>query len=187
MKQILSTLFLLGLLAACQSATDTTQVSTYFNLKGFIEQQIKELNKRKPLVKKQMSIDGSADSKETTDINWGKELELFLQADLNKQAYQLSYDISQPAPNTFLYTLKKGEKLPIKMLKVVVDEVSKQPNRIEVIQTEENKLYHSEKRLSLSCTMRPEGVWLLKTYDVSGFQHLSLSDKKNFQITGLVQ
>jgi hypothetical protein len=187
MKHLFFCLVGLYLFISCQSATDTTQISTYFNLKGFIETQIKELNKRKPLVKKRMSIDGASDSKEITDINWAKELELFLQADLNKQAYQLSYDISQPAPNTFLYTLKKGEKLPIKTLKVVVDEVSKQPKRIEVVQTEENKLYQSEKRLSLDCAMRPEGVWLLKTYDVSGFQHLSLSDKKSFQITGVVQ
>ncbi len=49
----------------------------------------------------------------TNKIDWQKELELFLQADLNKQSYQLSYN-KEETPQMAVYTLKEGEKLPVK-------------------------------------------------------------------------
>ncbi len=186
--RFLSVLFALAfILSSCQNPTDTVQTKTYFDLKGFIEQQIIELNKRKPLVNKKMTMDNNKDSKETTQIDWAKELELFIQGDLNKQAYQLSYTISHPTPNTHLYSLKSEEKLPVKSLKVVINETSKQPSLVEILLEEKNKLYHSQKRLLLTCTMRPEGVWLLKTYEISGFQQLTLTDKKIFNINAIVK
>lgn len=187
MKHFLLSIICLFLLGSCQTPTDTTQTKVYFDLKGFIEKQIVELNKRQPLVTKEISIENNQDKIETTAIDWSKELELFIQADLNKQAFQLSYDISQPTPNAYLYSLKKGEKLAIKSLKIVIDETSKQPNLIEAELKEENKLYDSEKFLSLTCTMRPEGIWLIKTYKISGFQQLTLADKKAFSVIGTIK
>ncbi|MDZ7935872.1 MAG: hypothetical protein U5M51_13105 [Emticicia sp.] len=57
----------------------------------------------------------------TKKIDWQKELELFLQADLNKQSYQLSYN-KEETPQMAVYTLKEGEKLPVKSLKIIFDE-----------------------------------------------------------------
>jgi hypothetical protein len=187
MKYFLFSIICIFALSNCQNPSDTVQTKTYFDLKGFIEQQIIELNKRKPLVNKEMTMGNDKDETETTNIDWAKELELFIQADLNKQAYQLSYVISNPTPNTYLYSLKSEEKLPVKSLKVVVDETSQQPNLVEALLEEENKLYDSQKRLLLTCAMRPEGVWLLKTYEVSGYQHLTLTDKKTFSVKGTVK
>lgn len=171
---------------SCQNPTDTTTAQSYFDVKGFIEKQITELNKRKPLVNKEMALGENSENKQTTEIDWRQELELFIQADLNKQAYQLSYTVSQPNSTTYLYVLKSGEKLPVKSLKIEVDEVSKQPKLIEALLEEENRLYNSEKKLQLTCTMRPEGVWLIKTYEISGFQHLSITDKKTFLVKGAI-
>jgi hypothetical protein len=187
MKNILLSIISLFIIGSCQSPDDTAQAKIYFDLRSFIEQQIVELNKRKPLVNKEMSLGDNKDNKETTDIDWGKELELFIQADLNKQAYKLSYDITHPTPSTDLYMLKSGEKLPVKSLKIVIDETSKQPNLIEALIQDENKLYDSEKQLSLTCTMRPEGVWLIKTYEIGGFQHLTMTDKKAFYVKGIIR
>lgn len=186
--RFISVLFALALiLSGCQNPTDTNAPTSYFDLKGFIANQVTELNKRKPLVSKTMTMGNDKDSISTTAIDWTKELELFTQADLNKQAYQLSYDTTQPTPFTYVYVLKSGEKLPVKSLKIVVDETSKQPKLIEALLKEENKLYDSEKQLSLTCTMRPEGVWLLKTYEISGFQHLTMADKKPFSVKGIIR
>jgi len=186
--RFLSVLSALALIfSSCQNPTDTNTPNSYFDLKGFIETQVTELNKRKPLVSKAMAMGTDIDTISTTAIDWVKELELFTQADLNKQAYQLSYDITQPTPFSYVYVLKSGEKLPIKSLKIVIDEMSKQPKLVEALLKEENKLYDSEKRLSLTCTMRPEGVWLLKTYEINGFQHLTMSDKKPFSVKGTIR
>lgn len=186
MKHLLLFIFSLLLFTSCTNPTDTASVQNYFNLKGFIENQITELNKRKPLVNKEMALGDKNENKQTNEIDWRQELELFTQADLNKQAYQLSYTISQPSSSTFLYTLKSGEKLPVKSLKIVLDEVSKQPKLVEALLQEENRLYDSEKKLQLTCTMRPEGVWLIKTYEINGFQHLTITDKKTFLVKGTI-
>jgi hypothetical protein len=186
MKHLFLFLFSCILLVNCTNPADTDAVQSYFDLKGFIEQQITELNKRRPLVSKEMTLGSQNENTQTNDIDWSRELELFIQADLNKQAYQLSYTISQPNAATYLYVLKSGEKLPVKSLKIEVDEVSKQPKLIEAVLEEENRLYNSEKKLQLTCTMRPEGIWLIKTYEISGFQHLSISDKKTFSVRGTI-
>lgn len=173
---------------ACSSPTDTAHIpQAYFDLKGFVNTQISELGKRKPLVKKQMSVEGKTETLQTTEIDWSKELELFTQSDLNKQAYLLSYHTTQPDANTLLYTLKEGEKLPVKSLKIVLHATSQKPERVEIQMSEDNKLYDSAKTLSLTATMRPEGVWMVKTYEVSGFQHLALTSQKAFRIKGIIQ
>lgn len=187
MKNILFIIVIIFITGGCQNPADTGTPKNYFDLKSFIDRQVTELNKRKPLVNKAMAMGTDKDSLATTAIEWDKELELFTQADLNKQAYQLSYEITQPTPYTFMYVLKSGEKLPVKSLKIVMDETSKQPKLIEALLQEENKLYDSEKKLSLTCTLRPEGVWLIKTYEISGFQHLTLSDKKAFSVKGVIR
>ena len=187
MKNILLSIICLFAIGSCQTPGDAAQTRNYFDLKGFIETQVTELNKRKPLVSKTMTMGTDKDSISTTAIDWAKELELFTQADLNKQAYQLSYEITQPNPFTFEYVLKSGEKLTVKSLKVVVDETSKPPKLIEALLKEENKLYDSEKQLSLTCTLRPEGIWLIKTYEISGFQHLTMADKKDFSVKGVIK
>jgi len=187
MRILLLLIVLLISLGSCQNPTDTNAPKNYYDVKGFIETQIKELEKRKPLVNKEMTLGDATDTKSTTDINWAKELDLFIQTDLNKQAFQLSYEVSHPTHNTHLYLLKSSEKLSVKSLKIVVDERFQQPNLIEALFQEENKLYYSEKTLSLTCTMRPEGVWLVKSYTISGFQHLTLTDKKRFSVKGTVQ
>lgn len=186
MKPLFCIFVALVFLAACQPQTETNQVKSYFDLKGFIESQLRELEKRKPTVDKKMSLDGESESKQTNEINWAKELDLFIQADINKQAYQSSYEITQPMPKTNLYSLKKGENQPVQSLKVTFDDKTQMPSIIEVSLKEENKLYDSEKQLRLTCGMRPEGVWLIKTYEISGFQHLSLTDKKSFSIVGTI-
>jgi hypothetical protein len=177
------------LLGACSSSTDdTVQTPTsYYDLKGFITQQITELKKRKPLVAKQMRVGETSESAQTTDIDWGKELDLFAQADLNKKAYLSSYDTSNPDPNTVIYALKSGEKLPVKFLKITLDATHQKPARIEAQLSEDNQLYDSAKTLTLTATMRPEGVWMVKTYEISGFQHLALTDKKAFRVVGVVR
>ena len=184
MKSLFYFFITLTTLAACQPQTDSNQVKSYFDLKGFTETQIRELNKRKPTIEKKMVLDNESDSRQTNEINWSKELDLFVQADINKQASQLSYATTQATPRTNFYTLKKGENWPVQSLKVTFDDKTQMPSLIEVVLKEENKLYDSEKLLRLTCGMRPEGVWLIKTYEISGSQQLSLTDKKKFSIIG---
>jgi hypothetical protein len=171
---------------ACQSPSEDTTIKNYFDVKGFMSQQISALNIRKPLVNKQMNVNGEQEQKSTTEIDWAKELDLFIQSDLNKPAFQSSYETTQPDAYTFVYKLKSSEKLPVKSLTIRIDEKYKQPAHIEAVISEHNTLYHSEKRLTLHCKMRVEGVWLVDNYQIAGSQHLSLTDKKTFAVKGTI-
>ena len=174
------------LLFSCQPAPETTSFKTYYDLKGFLENQIVGLNQRKPSVLKETKMGDSKDQKTTNAIDWAKELELFLQTDLNKPAYKLSYTVSRPDSTTYEYRLKDGEKLTVKYLKIKVDAGSKQIEKVEAVVKQRNQLYNSKKHLLLTCAPAKSGTWQIKTYEATGFQQLATADKKTFSVKGSV-
>ena len=185
MKQILTTALFLVASCACQPASEANQAKTYYDLKGFLEQQIQHLNAQKPQVVKETAVGSTRDRQTTNAIDWAKELELFLQADLNKSAFKLSYTTTRPDSNTYEYRLKPTEKLLVKYLKIKLND-AKQVAFLEATVKQQNKLYDSEKHLLLTCAKTTSGVWQLKTYEVLGFQKLAMSDKKTFLMRGSV-
>ena len=186
MKHIFLLLSLAGLFFSCQPSPETTSVKTYYDLKGFLEKQVIGLNKQKPSVLKETKIGNSKDQKTTNAIDWNKELEIFLQTDLNKPAYKLSYVINRPDSTTYEYRLKDGEKMTVKYLKISVGLLSKQIEKLEAVVKQSNQLYHSEKQLLFTCAPAQNGQWQIKTYEVSGFQQLAMAEKKTFSVKGIV-
>ena len=68
---------------SCSQETASIQ-KNYFDLDSFIKKIISDETSQKPTIKKAISLDKKEEIIETNNINWEKELELFLQADLNK-------------------------------------------------------------------------------------------------------
>jgi ribosomal protein S8 len=177
-------LFLAFTLIAC-STEPADQTKHYYDLKGFIDAQIKALNLQKPTVSKQMTADGKTEQKQMIVSDWAQELELFRQLDLNKQAYILSYETTRPDSLTYQYTLKATEKSVVRFLKIKLN-TKGQVADIEAIVKTENQLYGSEKKLTLSCDTDKKGNWTVKNYAVKGYQHLTMTDKKAFEVVGMV-
>jgi hypothetical protein len=111
-------LFISLLLVGCTELETENSTKTYFDLASLVNQQIAELNKNQPLTHKNLAIEEKKEVLNTNKIDWQKELELFLQADLNKQSYQLSYN-KEETPKMAVYMLKEGENLPVKSLKII--------------------------------------------------------------------
>jgi len=180
MKVIYGVLILL--LAGCSNPTEKAPAGTYYDLKSYVEKQIAQLDGRKPTVVKQVSLDGKQEQETDRNINWSRELELFLQADINKQAYQASYQQSRPDSLTYEYRLKPTEHLAVQFLRVELDPKSHQPRRVEAVLKTKNTLYESERK-----------VWLesengnVRRYHVEGFQQLAWLDKKPFLVEGTIQ
>ena len=166
------------LFVGCAETKTQNSTKTYFDLAGLVSQQITELNKNQPLTHKNLLIEEKTEALNTTKIDWAKELELFLQADLNKQSYQLSYN-KEESPQMFTYTLKVGEKLPVKQLKIVFEKNS--PKHIEALLQTKNYLYESEKHLSMDFDKKQ-----LKNYQIKGWQKLFIGKKKSFRINGII-
>ncbi|TDB68780.1 hypothetical protein [Arundinibacter roseus] len=151
-----------------------------------MEQQIEILNQQKPAVEKQMIVGEQSESRNSDAIDWQKELELFIQADINKPAYRQSYEVSRPDSLTFTYVLKNGEDLPVQFLKVILDDQNRQPARIEAKIVSKNPLYESEKNLIMQAAAL-DGKWRLRSYHIYGFQELIISERKPFDVKVNIQ
>ena len=168
------------LLIGCTQSENQNSTKTYYDLAGFVNQQILQLTNNKPLTEKKLLIGEKTETINTKDIDWKKELELFLQTDLNKQSYQLSYQ-KDSTQNTVTYQLKKGEDLPVKTLKIEFDE-EKSPKHIAALMQVNNYLYKSEKNLSMDFEKKS-----LKNYRIEGWQELFIGKKKAFKVVGSIK
>ena len=172
-------LFISLLLVGCAKSETQNSTKAYFDLAGLVNQQITELNKNQPRTHKNLVIEEKKEVLNTNKIDWQKELELFLQADLNKQTYQLSYN-KEETTQMEVYTLKEGENLPVKSLKIIFDE-DKSAKHIEAIIHTENYLYQSEKHLLTTLNKN-----YLTHYQIEGWQELFIGKKKSFKVDGIV-
>lgn len=172
-------LFISLLLLGCNESNNENTPKYYYDLAGLINQQIFQLSKNQPIIKKDLLIGEKTERIQTKDIDWKKELELFLQTDLNKQSYKLSY-AKDSTPLKVVYQLKKGENLPVKTLKIEFDE-EKSPKTIRAFIQVENYLYKSEKNLLMDLDKKQ-----LKNYQIDGWQELFIGKKKSFKVIGVV-
>lgn len=180
-----SSFFLIWILFVSCSNEDKTsesgQEKVFFDLKGFVEQQIDVLNRTKPSVVKNVAMGQARNQLKTKDIDWAKELELFIQADLNKPALKQSYTIQRPDSLTYLYISKEKDRLPVQELKIVLDSPSGLPIQINATLKSENKLYSSAKVLEMYSEKQLDGIHI-KKYKISGFQKLAFMDAKPFEV-----
>jgi hypothetical protein len=159
---------------------------TYFDLKGFVNEQITYLSARKPLVVKTLFADGKSEKHSSKEINWSRELELFVQSDINKPAYQKSYKVTRPDSLTYIYTLNAGETLPVQQLTISLDSTSKMPRTVRASVLSKNRLYESKKDIEFQCGAY-SGKWSILSYRISGYQKLAVWDAKRFDIKGLIR
>ncbi|MCF0057511.1 hypothetical protein [Dyadobacter sp. CY356] len=180
-------LYVLLFLTSCDSAQEReSKVMTYYDLKGFIESQVSSLNKEKPEVTKTMRVSGKNETLTSRNMDWKKELELFIQADINKPAYSKSYAITKPDSLTVLYKLKTEESLPVRYLKIEMDKISGTPVVIQALLRSENKLYQSEKNIEMHGSFQG-GKWHLENYIIKGYQKLATMEKKEFDVSAKVK
>jgi hypothetical protein len=178
MKKVISLLTFCALLSACNEEVKENQVKKYFDLKGLIDKQIKTLNTQKPVVQKVVIISNSSENQSVKTIDWSKELELFMQADLNKPAFIQSYQVDSSSMGV-KYTLKETEKLPIKYLNI--SRAGEDGISVEAMINTDNYLYETERHLKLSLKNNE-----LTDYQIEGFQKIVFGDKKVFKIDGKV-
>ena len=108
LKNLTSFIFVVGLLLGCGSAEKSVQKNTYFAWSAFLKQQINGFAQSNQRVHKTVVMDGKKEVKIVSNVDWEKEFALYLEADLNKPAYEKSYD-NLSEPGFYWYSLKKGK------------------------------------------------------------------------------
>lgn len=179
MKKVFGLLTFCALLSACNPEIKEGKTKKYFDLKSLIEIQIKTLNTQKPFVQKTILVSGKSESKSVKTIDWAKELELFIQMDLNKPAFIQSYQVDSSSTSV-KYELKDTEKLPVKYL--TISRAGENGISIEALVSNENYLYQTERHLKLS--LKNNKIY---NYQIEGFQKIVFGDKKKFKINGVIK
>ncbi|SEJ28943.1 hypothetical protein SAMN05216327_10862 [Dyadobacter sp. SG02] len=182
---IVAAVLVMSLTSCNQEETRDDAPKAYYDLKGFIENQIVYLNEKKPEVNKTAILGSKREVSKTREVDWKKELELFVQADINKPSYRQSYEVVQNGPLHYEYRLKPGNDLPVVYLKIDTDSVLKQPLRVEALLRASNKVYNSEKKIVLN-TSRHDNLLGVNAYEVNGYQKLIFVEKKQFSIRGQI-
>lgn len=145
LKYYTSSLLLLSLLWGCTHISDSPNTSepAYFPVKEFVEVQIPKLNGKS--VFKVININGEKEESEITPTQeeWMKELDFFLQIDINKPIFSDAYD-TQRSEKYLIHELKEGEKGKIK--KIVVHYINGEVKEISFVLKTQNPFYSSQTR-----------------------------------------
>lgn len=173
-------------LSSCTSQqTKDDQELVYYDVRHFVTQQIALLNEHRPMTKKWMKVGAQEEVSTTKTIDWQKELELFVKADLNKPVNRLLYTVKESATQ-LNYSLKSGEDEPVQLLKITLDSLSGNPLRIEATVRTHNQLYQSQKKLRMECGP-VKGIWRVVSYEINGFQELAITERKTFEVRSSIQ
>lgn len=166
--------FSVSLLSCSEGTSDFEK--QYIDLRSLIEDTISSNSKLRPTFYKEVKIDGESEDISTQEIEWSKELEVFLSMDLNKRDYLNKYKIDSTA---FLlnYTLLPEMEAPVKEIKISFDSTSSSINIVEAFLKTNNFLYDSERHM----TMYFDAGELVQ-YEVSGWQQLFIGGKKSYNI-----
>ncbi len=177
-------LLLFLFLTACTNPAEQDQLPVYYDVAGFVNEQIADLTARQPAVQKTVSVDDKQSQQTSAGIDWSRELGLFLQADINKPALRNSYRIERPDSLTYVYTLKPTEEtLTVRSLTVQLTEPNGKPRRIEAVLQTDNPLYTSERRLLFEKMPGNASIH----YSIKGFQQLAYMNKRDFTVDGRVK
>lgn len=158
----------------------------YFDVKGLLNQQIKQLDLVRAATLKQVSVRGGApETVRVPAVKWNDELQLFFQADINKAALRGAYAVdSVRLPDGRLrrtYTRRPGHDIaPVTRLEVLGPQAA--PEEITADVEQENALFTAHKHLRLDLRQGH-----LTGYAVQGTQKLVLFDTLRYAAAGQVQ
>lgn len=169
----------LWMTSACQEESAPTQKQLYFPLATYLQQEIVQLQKHPKRVHKTVILDGKSEVKVLSDLAWEKEWALFIESDLNKPAFDKSYD-NLSDDGFRWYSLKIGEKLPVKKLKIQLDALDR-PASIEIEMSQTNFLFDTQKKMHMNFS---DGK--VQTYSIEGTQRMRWGSPTHYQMVGIL-
>lgn len=176
--RLLGSLLLFWLPGCSDRTADPAQraavTGQYFNLTGFIQEQMVLLNKEKPVaIKKVIEAGNRPETKNVTNLNWAQELAVFQELDLNKPAFRNAYTVArQQDPKTggvtLTYRPKPDTDGNIQYL-VIRTNASGHVQSIKGLQETNNLLLSTRRELQLNAQTK-NGVTRLTSYRIQGLQ-----------------
>jgi hypothetical protein len=157
----------------------------YFDVRGLLDAQVRQLTASHPSVEKRVSLRGGAlETVRVPQVKWADELQVFYQADINKAALRGAYTIdSASLPGGAMrhtYRLLPGhDNAPV--LRLDVTSQASQPQELAATLRQDNTLFFGQKSLRLRLQ---DGH--LSQYSTQGVQKLVLFDTLRYSAAARV-
>lgn len=171
-KFLLYSLPLLLLFCGCEEKP-MIQRTHYFSMTHFLNSEIKQHQLAKTALLKQVSRDITKEERKLIAPRWEHELKPFFECDIDKPAWYLAYDCDSVQTDSMLQIVYVAidQKAPVRRFQV--DLIKESVQLIDVIFEKTNTWFSMKRHL----VYKPESG-----YQISGEQHMALSDPSFFEI-----
>ena len=147
-------MIVLGVASCKRDSNAVVDTQAFFDIKGYFEADSARLTKENPWVTKTVTHNKVPETQKVRIANWGTELSLFIQSDINKPAWKNSYSVST-TDNITIYTAKDPA---LKTQKVVIKKENDRLKWIMIINHTKNILYENTEKLSYF----PDSLYLIE-------------------------
>jgi len=169
-----SFILLLGIASCKRDSNATVDTKAFFDIKGYFEADSARLTKVNPLVTKTATHNHVPETQKVHITNWGTELSLFTQSDINKPAWKNSYQ-ANTTDNITIYLAKDPS---LKTQKVVIKKENDKLKWIMIINHTKNILYENTEMLSYF----PDSLYLIQKK-----QRVRVLGTDTYRISGLLK
>ncbi len=172
MKKLFLLIISFFLLISCADEP-IVQHSSYFSISSFLNEEIKQHQKLKTRLAKEVIRDEVKESKNIDTPNWEHELKPFFESDIDKPAWHLAYECDTVQTDSLLQIVYVAldEKAPVRRMQI--DYVHEQIQKIEIEFEKTNPWFSLKRKLIYNH---------LLGYHIRGEQHMVLSDPSRFEI-----
>lgn len=169
-------LLYLTLFLSCSSSVESDE-PVFFNIKSYISNQIGQLQTQHAALQKTVMNKGKEETKVISQPDWSKELQAFMECDLNRPGWSNSYktdSIRRDSTLTIRYTAMEP-KLRVRKLEIIQLNGDVQEIKAECLQA--NTWFTARQQLYFSSG---------KGYGIRGFQKVVLADSVSYTITASI-
>jgi hypothetical protein len=164
-------ILLLGIAACKRDNAASAGTAKFFDIKGFFRADSLRLAKLNPLVDKTVTHNKIAETQKVHITNWGNELSLFTESDINKPAWKGSYGVT--TENDLLIYRAKDPLL--KTQEIIIKKDGDRVKWILIFNHTKNILYETAEKLSYF----PDSLYLIQKS-----QKVKLLGKDTYRISG---
>ena len=162
-----------------------TAETQFFDLKGFLDNQISKLKEEKVTVVKKTVLQGQKSEQTLNDINWKKEFAFFYSSDINTPQLRDRYKIEK-TPQKWTFQTEE-ENLMVKKMQVLFYENNNDTSfenvkQLLIIQKDKNNLYENDRTLIIKVKNE-----LLESYSIEGSEEVILNEKQEFLVEGIIK
>ncbi len=163
---------LLGSVTSCKrDNVASNDTMAFFDIKGYFRADSSRLAKLNPLVNKTVVHNQVPENKKVHISNWGTELSLFTESDINRPAWKNSYS-TQTENDLLIY---KAKDPLLKTQEIVIKKEGDKVKWILIFNHTKNILYETAEKLSYF----PDSLYLIQKS-----QKVRLLGKETYRISG---